>query len=75
MKSKTFKKYVTIARRMYDLEVTISLGGVGGSKPATPREILKHKKLRRRYNKYRNNPVYLNRLYKSFMPNLDTKNT
>jgi|AntRauTorcE11897_2_1112592.scaffolds.fasta_scaffold01347_6 hypothetical protein len=62
MRSKLLKKRLNIARKTYDLEVRLSLGEVDGTK-LSEHNTAKHLKLRRRYEKFYQNPVYLNRLW------------
>ena len=66
MRSKLFKKRVNISRKTYNLEVEVTLAHLHG-REASDRDILKHRKLRARYEKFNSNPEYLRRLYKTFL--------
>mgnify|MGYP001594061536 CR=1 FL=1 len=63
MKRKQYYKYKTIAKKVYDLELILTLGGtsMGGCTLPDPTDHIrrKHLKIRSRYNRLiRNNPCF-----------------
>ena len=74
MKRKQYYKYKTIGKKVYQIELIITLGGskIGGCKLAAPTDHIrrKHLKLRSRYNKIvRDNPCFKKMLWDE----IDTK--
>ena len=64
MKRKQYYKYKTIGKKVYFIELILTLGGsgMGGCKLAAPTDHIrrKHFKIRSRYNKLvKNNPIFM----------------
>ena len=76
MKKKQFYKYKTIAKRVYDIETIVTLGGsgLGGCTIPAPTDHIrrKHLKLRSRYNMLiKNNPHFEKMVWDEVSKSLD----
>ena len=62
MRKKTFYKYRNLTRKIYNIELALSIGGtnIGGCTIPAPTDYIlqKHIKLRLRYDKFKDSPEY-----------------
>jgi len=73
MTRRLYKKYKKMASILYLLEIDIALAN--SADPPSTRTLKQHRKLRNSYNRFRNRPAYLDRLYAECLADLDEEDT